>query len=182
MTPDDLRKIMPYSAGKVDLFAQPLNDAMAQFEINTARRRAAFIAQVAHESGELHWLRELASGAAYEPARPGAPVNERAKELGNIYPGDGPKYRGGGLLQITGRTQYLACGKELGVDLVAQPDLVETPAIAAKSAAWFWSVRGLNELADTDHFGEITRRINGGYNGLDERLFYWLEARKVEGL
>lgn len=176
MTPDDLRKVMPFSAGRVDTFAQPLTDAMQEFQITTSRRRAAFLAQVAHESGELRYLRELASGQEYEPP------SERAKGLGNTEPGDGPRYKGGGLIQITGRANYHACGVELGVPLEDQPTLIETPAVACRSAAWFWETRGLNALADADQFGEITRKINGGYNGLDQRIRYWLEARKVEGL
>ena len=172
MTADELRAVMPYSAGKVAEFAQPLTDAMAEFNIATARRRAAFLAQVAHESGELRFLRELSSGVQYEG---------RA-DLGNDQSGDGARYKGGGLLQITGRANYRAAAGALGVPLEANPSLIETAPIAARSAAWLWSSRGLNELADADKFGEITRRINGGYNGLDARLGYWLAARKVENI
>lgn len=172
MTADELRQVMPYSAGRVDAFVQPLTDAMAEFAINTTRRRAAFLAQVAHESGELRFLRELSDGKQYEGRG----------DLGNDQPGDGPRYKGGGLLQITGRANYRAAGAELSVPLEANPTLIETPPVAARTAAWFWDLKGLNELADADKFGEITRRINGGYTGLDERLRYWLTARKAEGL
>lgn len=163
---------MPYSAGRVFDFAGPLTAAMAEFEIVLPRRRAAFLAQVAHESGELRYTRELATGQAYE----------RREDLGNNEPGDGPLYKGGGLLQITGRVNYAACGKALDVPLIGNPSLIETPPIAARSAAWFWKTKGLNALADVDRFGEITRLINGGFNGLDARLRYWLDARKLEGL
>jgi len=169
---DDLRKIMPYTAGHLDIFAQPLLEAMSEFEINTGRRRSAFIAQVAHESGELRYLREIGSGQAYEG---------RA-DLGNTEPGDGPLYKGGGLLQITGRANYSACGTALDVPLVGNPSLIETPAIACRSAGWFWKTKGLNAAADLDYFGQITKTINGGFNGLDNRLQYWLRARKTEGL
>lgn len=172
MTPDELRQVMPYSAGQVNLFAQPLTDAMTEFAINTSRRRSAFLAQVAQESGELRWLRELSSGVQYEGR----------SDLGNTQPGDGARFKGGGLLMITGRSNFTACGQALGVTLDAQPTLIETAPIAARSAAWFWNLKGLNTLADTDMFGEITHRINGGYNGLDARLRYWLAARKAEGL
>ena len=172
MTPDQLRQVMPYSAGKVDYFAQSLTDAMVEFHIVTSRRRAAFLAQVAHESGELRFVRELGSGVTYEG---------RA-DLGNTQQGDGARYKGGGLLQITGRANYAACGGTLGVDLVGNPSLIETAPIASRSAAWFWDTHGLNALADADKFGAITKVINGGFNGLDERLRYWLTARKVEGL
>ena len=172
MTPDQLRRIMPSSAGNVDRFAEPITAAMSEFAIATSRRRAAFLAQCAHESGELRYLRELASGVTYEG---------RA-DLGNTQPGDGARYKGGGLLQITGRANYRACGAALGVDLEGQPSLIETADVAARSAAWFWQTRKLNELADVDRFGEITRAINGGFSHLDERIRYWLTARAVEGL
>lgn len=172
MSPDDLRRLMPYSIGRAATFAQPLTEAMKQFAIVTSRRRAAFLAQVAHESGELRYLRELASGQAYEGR----------EELGNTQPGDGPRYKGGGLLQITGRANFAACGKAINAPLEATPTVIETPEVASLSAAWFWQLRGLNALADADRFGEITRLINGGFAGLDARLRYWLEARKAEGL
>jgi len=172
MTPDQLREVMPYNAGRAEVFAQPLSDAMQEYSITTARRQAAFLAQVAHESGELRYTRELASGDAYEG---------RA-DLGNTEVGDGPRYKGRGLLQITGRAAYEACGTALGIQLVANPALLEVPVAASRSAAWFWQTRGLNELADGDKFFSITHKVNGGYNGGDQRLAYYLVARKVFGL
>lgn len=176
MTADELRKVMPYTAGRADAFATPLTAAMSEFGIATARRRAAFLAQVAEESGELRYMRELASGLAYDPP------SERATELGNIATGDGPLFKGGGLLMLTGRANYTKCGEALGINLIGQPTLIETPPVACRAAAWFWKTRDLNTLADADRFGEITRLINGGYNGLDARLRYWLDARKAEAL
>lgn len=169
MTADQLRAIMPFSAGRADVFTIPLNDAMLKFGIVTAKRQAAFLAQVAHESGELRYVLEISNGDQYEG---------RA-DLGNLEPGDGPRYRGRGLLQVTGRTNYSACGLALGLSLITNPSLLETPGPAAASAAWFWQTHALNELADTDSFGAITKRINGAYNGLDQRLGYWLRARKA---
>jgi putative chitinase len=169
MTPDQLRRIMPQSGPQADLFAQPLTDAMAEFDINTPRRQAAFLAQIAHESGQLRWVREIASGAAYEG---------RA-DLGNTQPGDGVKYKGRGLLQITGRANYRECGKALSLDLIGYPELLESAVNASRSAAWFWASRSLNTLADSNRFGAISKRINGGFNGLDERLQYWIDAREV---
>lgn len=164
-----LRTIMPYATGRVPTFVDPLNKAMTQFGIFTPKRQAAFLAQVAHESGELRYTLELASGEAYEGRH----------DLGNNVPGDGKRYKGRGLIQLTGRTNYTVCGAALGLDLVANPSLLETPDPAARSAGWFWKSRGLNELADLDKFGEITRKVNGGFNGLDDRIAYWLRARKV---
>ncbi|MGE1156763.1 glycoside hydrolase family 19 protein, partial [Pseudomonas kitaguniensis] len=93
--------------------------------------------------------------------------------------GDGSKYRGRGLIQITGRANYAACAEALGLDLVNQPELLEQPQHAAMSAAWFWSTRGLNTLADQGEFAKITRRINGGLTGQEDRLQLWERAKKV---
>lgn len=102
-----------------------------------------------------------------------------ATNLGNTQPGDGWKFRGRGLMQITGRANYAACGKALGIDLLASPELLEQPATAARAAAWFWTSRGLNALADADDIAGITRKINGGTNGLDDRRARYARAIKV---
>lgn len=167
-----LQAIMPLASARITSFIQPLNDAMDAYQINTPKRQAAFLAQIAHESGELRYMRELADGKAYEG---------RA-DLGNTHPGDGPLFRGRGLLQVTGRNNYSRCGIALGLDLLTHPELLEQPDGACKSAGWFWRGHGLNELSDTDKFGTITKTVNGGYNGLDQRLAYWLRARTALGL
>ena len=161
-----LLKIMPHAKSRVQDFLEPLNAAMREFHINTPVRQAAFLAQIAHESGELRYVKELASGAAYEG---------RAS-LGNTQPGDGMKFKGRGLIQITGRNNYAECGKALGVDLITNPELLETNDLACRSAAWFWASHGLNDLADKGDFERITKRINGGYNGLKERQAYYAKA------
>ena len=166
---DELRKIMPYSGKKAEIFEPYLNSAMAEFEINTPLREAAFIAQLAHESGEFRYVKELASGEAYE-AR---------KDLGNCEPGDGVRFKGRGLNQITGRANYERLSAYFGVDFVANPELLESPEWACRSAAWFWKTHGLNELADKEDFKLITKRINGGYNGIQERLAYYAKALTV---
>lgn len=172
LTTAQLKRIFPY-AGTAALvtFAGPLNAAMAEFGITTAARQAAFLAQVGHESGQLRYARELASGDAYEG---------RA-DLGNTQPGDGPRYRGRGLIQITGRANYLACSLALFADdrLLAQPELLEQPDYACRSAAWYWQQRKLSALADVASFDEITQRINGGQNGRADRRKLWLAARQV---
>jgi putative chitinase len=169
ITVDQLKKILPLSGRRAATFCQPLNDAMREFDINTPERQASFIAQVGHESGQFVYVREIASGAAYEGR----------KDLGNTHPGDGVRYKGRGLLQITGRDNYIACGHALGLDLLANPELLETPVNAARSAAWFWRTHGLNELADAGDQIAVTRRVNGGKNGLAERLAYFDVAAKV---
>lgn len=172
MTPQELTAIMPYAGSRASVFAEPLTNAMAEFGIDTAQRQAAFIAQVAHESGSLKYVREIADGSAYEG---------RA-DLGNSSSGDGVKFKGRGLIQITGKANYRACGIGLSLDLIAFPHLLEEPINACRSAAWFWNSRGLNHFADNDYFGALTKRINGGFNGLDDRIQHWLRARKILGL
>jgi len=160
---------MPHAKSRASIYCEKLNDAMAEFHINTIKRQAAFIAQLAHESGEFRYVKELASGTAYEGR----------KDLGNTHTGDGVKYKGRGLIQITGRSNYEQCGLALGVNLISTPQVLETPEYATRSAAWFWKTRGLNELADRGEFNKITRRINGGTNGAEDRLKYYERALKV---
>ena len=169
MTLDQLNKIMPNARAKAGIFLPALNATMVEFGINTSARQASFVAQLAHESGQLLYVRELASGAAYEGR----------KDLGNVLPGDGVRFRGRGLIQVTGRSNYAACGKALGLDLLAQPALLEQTVNACRSAGWFWQSRGLNALADSGDQVAVTRRINGGTNGLTERLAYFKVAQKV---
>lgn len=171
ITGAQLQSIMPFAKARIPSFVAPLNAAMHEFHINSPIRQAAFIAQIAHESGELRYVKEIASGAAYEGR----------KDLGNTQPGDGMRYKGRGLIQITGRNNYLECGKALGVDLITNPELLETNDFACRSAAWFWASRGLNDLADKGDINRICRRINGGYNGLKERQAYYAKAKLYIG-
>jgi putative chitinase len=171
VTKEQLLAILPYAKGKVDVYLPFLNAAMDEFEINTPARQAAFIAQIGHESAQFRYVEELASGAAYEG---------RA-DLGNTMPGDGVKYKGRGLIQITGKVNYIAAMLALNVDCVSAPEMLEHPDYACRSAAWFWKTHGLNELADAGAFEKITRRINGGLNGQDDRLALWNVAKKVLG-
>lgn len=154
----------------------PLNAAMIEFGIVTLKRKAAFIAQVLHESARFAYVRELASGAAYDTGR-------LAERLGNTPEddGDGERYRGRGLIQITGHDNYLLCGLALDLDLLAEPELLEQPALACRSAAWFWNNAGLNDMADRCEFTRITKRINGGLNGQADRLAFYITALKVLG-
>ena len=169
MTLDQLIKIMPYARARAPMFLTPLNAAMAEFGITTPARQASFLAQVGHESGQLRYVLELASGAAYEGR----------KDLGNTAAGDGVRFKGRGLIQITGRANYAACGAALGLDLIAQPELLEQPVNACRSAGWFWKTRGINELADAGDQVRVTRRINGGTNGLADRLALFAVAQQV---
>lgn len=160
---------MPLARTRAAAFLAPLNAAMLEFGITTPARQASFLSQVGHESGQLRYVRELASGQAYEG---------RA-DLGNTQRGDGVRFRGRGLLQVTGRANYAACGKALGLDLLAKPELLEQAANACRSAGWFWQTRGLNFLADAGDQERVTRRINGGTNGLADRLALFAVAKRV---
>ena len=180
MTLDQLRAIMPTAGKRAEVFLAPLNAAMTEFDINTPKRQAAFLGQIAHESGSLRYVRELASGSAYDQGR-------LAARLGNTPEddGDGEKFRGRGLLQITGAANYSACSTALYGDsrhLLDHPELLELPDAACRSAAWFWQSHQLSPLADDGLFLEITKKINGGLNGLKDRNEYYLRAKKVFGV
>jgi putative chitinase len=180
-----LRALCPATpTSRLALFVEPLAAMAAEFQIEGRVRQAPFLAQVAHESAGFHYLREIASGEAYEG-------NEH---LGNTFPGDGPRYRGRGLIQVTGRRNYGLCGLGLGLDLLSHPELLESIDNACRSAGWFWTVGAglnlskraiahgipqgcdLNDLADAGDFTGITLAINGGTNGLDDRLAYLRRA------
>lgn len=173
ITQQQLLQILPNAGHRVGIFLPALNTAMNRHGIVGTPRVAAFIAQVGHESGQLRHVREI-----WGPTAQQAGYEGRA-DLGNTMPGDGSKYRGRGLIQITGRANCAACGEALGLDLISNPELLELPQHAAMSAAWFWSTKGLNALADQGEFVKITRRINGGINGLEDRLALYKAAQKA---
>lgn len=161
-----------------------LQHACAVFAIDTPARAAAFLAQIGHESGRLQYVREL-----WGPT-PAQSRYEGRKDLGNTQPGDGRRYCGRGLIQTTGRANYRATAAGLRAhardvpDFEATPALLEQPAWAAMSAAWYWHSRNLNALADVgtdDAFVALTKKINGGTNGLHDRRWLWAHAlRAVE--
>ena len=173
ITEQQLLQIIPNAGRQAGVFVPALNTAMNRYGILGAARAAAFIAQIGHESGQLRWVREI-----WGPTAQQAGYEGRA-DLGNTQKGDGSKYRGRGLIQITGRANYAACGEALGLDLIRNPELLELPQHAAMSAGWFWSTKGLNTLADQGQFVKITRRINGGLTGQDDRQALYEKALKV---
>lgn len=179
LTSAQLQQLFPNARIQAGVFISALNNAMTHRSINTPKRIAAFLAQVGHESGQLHYVRELGNDHYLSKYDTGA----LALRLGNTpeSDGDGQKYRGRGLIQITGRNNYRECSLGLFGDerLLSLPELLEQPQWAAESAAWFWERNGLNELADRDQFNSITRRINGGLNGLEDRLQLWARARAL---
>jgi len=173
ITTQQLLQILPSAGQSAGVFVPVLNTAMNHYQIVGLKRVAAFIAQIGHESGQLKYVKEI-----WGPTKAQAKYKGR-KDLGNTVAGDGSKYRGRGLIQVTGRTNYEACGEALGLDLINQPELLEKPQYACMSAAWFWASRGLNTLADAGKFDTITQRINGGHNGAADRQALYARALKV---
>ncbi|NMY07718.1 glycoside hydrolase family 19 protein [Pseudomonas veronii] len=197
ITEQQLLQILPSAGRQAGVFVPALNTAMNRYGIVGTARAAAFIAQVGHESGQLTRLVENLNYSAdglmktwpsrFELVRATACARKPEQianivysgRMGNTAPGDGWKYRGRGLIQVTGKTNYAACGEALGLDLINQPELLEQPQYAAMSAAWFWSANGLNTLADAGDLAKITQRINGGTNGMADRQALYDKALKV---
>lgn len=180
---EQLQKIMPAATpARIANFIGPLNATMEEFGINTPKRQAAFLSQLAHESGSLRYVQEIASGAAYDNradignTRPDAIA---LAELAGTTPGR--YYKGRGLIQITGFDNYLACSRALLRDdaLVKNPAMLERADLACRSAGWYWDSRRLNAFADAGAFETITRKINGGLNGQADRLAHYQRALTV---
>jgi putative chitinase len=162
---------------KRQLYLPFINKVMEIYEIDTPLRASAFLAQIAHESAELRFMEEIWGPTAQQKKY--EPPSDLAKSLGNTQSGDGFRYRGRGPIQITGRANYKKYGDLLGVDLVGNPDLAATPQFAFSTAGLFWKLNRLNELADVQDFTTITKRINGGLTGLQERQKYYEVAKDV---
>jgi putative chitinase len=166
-----LRGTMPRARDQdVAKFFPPMAPTLSAYVIDTPLRQAHFLAQIGHESGSLRYTEELDSGQRYE---------NRA-DLGNVQPGDGVKFKGRGLIQLTGRANYEAYGKAKGrnfTDGDAYLAIANDPQLALDVACWFWKTHGLNELADRDDVRAVTQRINGGLNGLDDREDYLLRSK-----
>jgi putative chitinase len=158
------------SASQVDRYFGPLLALMRSNQVNSPLRIAHFLAQVGHESGDFRYSEELADGSAYEG---------RAS-LGNTQPGDGPRFKGRGLIQLTGRANYTAYGLARGRDFVTPPNnlaLSTDPNLAVDVSCWFWTTHGLNARADSDSLNSITHTINGGFNGLADRAAHLQRAK-----
>jgi putative chitinase len=208
VTAGQLLKIMPLAVRTIPAFVDPLNAALMKFGITSEQRVEMFIAQFAHETGQLRSLVENLNYSAQGLANTwanrysstgkfgGAPnalamrLNRNPQAIANnVYAGrlgngdeasgDGWKYRGRGGFQITGRANYEACAKALGLDLIAHPELLEQPEHACESAAWFWDAHKLNQLADSGNLTGTTKVINGGSIGAAERLGLWQIAKEV---
>ena len=186
--------------GIEDKWYQPLMDTFSKYGINTTQRQACFIGQCAHESGNFKTLQENLNYSAEGlmktwPSRfPTAEIAEQyarqpAKIAGKVYNGrlgntseeEASKYLGRGLIQLTGKENYANCGSGIGVDLLSNPDLLATVEYACLSAGWFWNKKGLNDLADTGDYETMTKRINGGLIGLDDRKAKIAKAKEILG-
>ena len=183
ITEQQLLQILPNAGRQAGVFAPVLNTAMSRFGIVTIKRIAAFISQIGEESQQLTRLVEnlnysvdellkawpshfdfvRATACAHKPEQIANIVY--AERMGNTAADDGWKYRGRGLIQVTGKTNYAACGDTLGIDLINQPELLEQPQYAALSAGWYWASCGLNTLADAEDIQNIGSLINTGCKG-----------------
>jgi putative chitinase len=178
---DALRRIMPkLSQERCDQYLPHLQQAMEEFDIDTPLREAAFLAQIAHESGELVFMEEI--WGPTEAQRRYEPQTDLARMLGNTEVGDGKRFKGRGPIQITGRANYQKYGDLLGIDLVNDPPLGASPKVGFRIAGLYWQKNALNELADSQQFKTITKRINGGFNGLEQRQRFYDVARRVLGV
>lgn len=155
------------------IFTDSLNRVLARYHIDTPLRAAHFLAQVCHESGGFRYREEI-----WGPTRAQKRYEGRS-DLGNTVPGDGYRYRGRGYIQLTGRYNYNRYGAFTGEDFEANPDRVAELPWALDVAGWYWTLRDLSTWADADDIGTITRRVNGGYNGLQERRAYLAKAKEV---
>lgn len=160
------------SVDLADKWVDSLNIAMEQGQINTCLRISAFLSQILVESGSFRYVREI-----WGPT-PAQSRYEGRTDLGNTQPGDGHKFLGRGLIQITGRTNYELCGQALGIDLINHPELLEQPAYAVASAVWYWLSNNINEKADQDNLEKVTKAVNGGLNGFAMRQQFYNAAKQ----
>lgn len=178
ITTEQIKKIMPYATDEhIRTYLPFINETMHRFNVNTTIRQCHFLAQIAVESGSLNYVREIASGEDYEGR----------KDLGNIFQGDGVKFKGRGLIQLTGRENYQRFQDWLklnycdDIDILTYPELVESPELAVMVAGWYWDVRDINVWADHDDVVRVTNLINGGKNGLAQRIDFLNKAKLILG-
>lgn len=176
LTYKQIKDIMPLATKvNIEKYLPWLNKWMPYYGITTKDRVCNFLSQVAHESGQLRYNKELASGSSYDTGR-------LALRLGNTPEddGDGQLYKGRGLIQITGTYNYKSISKDWGVDVFSDPDLLLTPSLSVRSACWFWWKNGLNHLVDDGATVQmVTKVVNGGHNGLEERIEFYNNALKT---
>jgi len=180
ITLDQLNRIFPSAAkaGRNVKFLDGINKTISDQNMSTVNRVAGYLSQIGVESEELLYTRELGNSAYFNKYDIQF-SKKKAEELGNTSPGDGAKYKGRGLIQVTGKFNYAACGKALGIDLVNHPEILEQPLYASQSAGWYWGSRNINAAADEDNIVKITKLVNGGKMHLDRRNSYYEKAKQV---
>lgn len=199
VTADQLVEAFELSPANAAKYVDALNEAMWEFDIVTNQQKAMFLAQCCHESGHFRAVSENLNYSAdglkrvfpkYFRTVDPAGYNRKPEKIANrVYAsrmgngdeasGDGWRFRGRGLIQLTGKSNYMSCGEDLEVDLLAHPEYLESPEGAARSAAWFWWQNDLNILADRGDIKACTKKINGGYIGLDDRVELYEAALEV---
>jgi len=178
LTKEQLLRIVPKAReALISQYVPHINKAMLEFTIDSEKRTAAFIAQIAHETGAFLWLNEL--WGPTDQQKKYEPPSKLSERLGNTQAGDGKRFKGRGAIQLTGRGNYDKYGKLLKLDLINTPTLAAEPEAAFRIAGAYWETHRLNELADEGKFEAITRAINGGVNGLTERRKYYDRALEV---
>jgi putative chitinase len=200
---DELSKIFPQAKQQnLEKYCDAINNAMEEFGIDTLGRQAMFLAQCGHESGQFSIVEENlnyraetllkvfpkyfrdvdANDYEHQPEKIANHVYANRMGNGDESSGDGYRYRGRGLIQLTGHNNYAKCGEALGIDVTQNSDYLATPEGAARSAAWFWNANGLNAYADANDNLGATKRINGGTIGLEERNALYERACSVLGV
>ena len=175
ITDSQLKYIYPFSSSSNRAKYLPyFNEYLEDYDITSPIRMSAYFAQIGHESGQLNYCEELYSGEKYD-------IGSLAKKLGNTPEddGDGEMYKGRGLIQITGKDNYNKISKTYKVDFMSNPQLLSTPKWAVISSLWFWEYNELNSIADTENFELLTRRINGGLNGIKDRLDIYNRCKTI---
>jgi predicted chitinase len=176
ITAADLIKVVPNANAQLcQQLAPAFEKELPKGRINTGLRIAHFVAQMAHECA-FRFLTELGNDAYFAKYETGTSIGKR---LGNTQPGDGPRYKGRGIIQLTGRANYRTFGQKIGVDLENQPELAANPEIATRVAVFYWTDRKINDPADADDVYTVTRRINGGQNGIDDRIMKLKIAKSI---
>lgn len=173
ITKEQILAIMPNAKDRVEKYLFWFNHYAEQYHINTKLRWAHFLAQIAHESGELRYTHELGNPAYFLKYETG----KLGRSLGNVHKGDGAKYKGRGFLQLTGRSNYSNFATASGINVIERPDEVETPQLCVMVSMWYWETHGCNEAADQDDIVKVTIKVNGGTNGLKDRQKYYDKAK-----
>ena len=164
-----------YPSAKDGVLVALRDVGVALMELTSDVRFCYAMAQLAYETGGFVWLKELGDARYFRRY-------EGRRDLGNTAVGDGIRYHGRGLIQVTGKSNYLECAEWTGLDCVNHPEILEQPIAACQSAAWYWMTRNLNDLCDRREFKRLTKRINGGYNGYTGRLKRLAQISEVMGV